>query len=62
MRGQLRYSVQCCGFTVAVNRLNWTDKPDLSWRFSIELANVGSIGTSMGADLTGGRSGLGGYR
>ncbi len=62
MHAQVRYSVQCCGFLVAFNRLNWTTTPDTQWRFSIELANVGSIGTSTGADLSGGRSGLGGYR
>jgi LPS-assembly protein len=62
MSSQVRYSVQCCGFSVAFNRLNWSTKPDMQWRFSIELANVGSFGTSTGADLTGSRSGLGGYR
>ncbi len=61
VRGQLRYSIQCCGFSVSVNRLSWTEKPDVAWQFAIELANVGSIGTSMGADLSGRRSGLRGF-
>jgi len=60
MSAKARYAVQCCGFSVAVNRINWTGTPDLAWHFAIELANVGSIGTSTGADVMGGRAG--GYR
>jgi LPS-assembly protein len=63
MRGQIRYGVQCCGFKVEVVRFDWTNRVDTQWRFAIELANVGSIGSSMGADLTGGRGtgGMGGF-
>ncbi len=61
MRASLHYSVQCCGFTVEHVRYNWSGQADKQWRFAIELANVGSLGTSTGADLTGGRFGMGGF-
>jgi LPS-assembly protein len=62
MRGQVRYSVQCCGFVVEHIRYNWNGRDEVQWRFSLELANVGSMSNFMGADSTGRRQGLGGYR
>jgi LPS-assembly protein len=62
MRGQLRYQVQCCGFVVENIRYNWNGRDEVQWRFNLELANVGSMGNFMGADSTGQRQGLGGYR
>ncbi len=59
MRGQLRYSVQCCGFTVEHIRYNWNGRDEVQWRFSLELANIGSMGSFMGADAMGRN---GGYR
>jgi len=59
MRGQLRYSVQCCGFTVEHIRYNWNGRDEVQWRFSLELANIGSMGSFMGADPMGRN---GGYR
>jgi hypothetical protein len=65
-RVQLRYSVQCCGLVVENIRYNLggvtpeTQIIDSRWRFSIELANVGSIG--MGRSPYDTRQGLGGYR
>jgi len=56
-RGQLRYSVQCCGLLVEYIRYNWNGRDEKQWRFNLELANVGSIGSFMGA----GR-GMGSYR
>ncbi len=61
MRGQLRYSVQCCGFTVEHIRYNWNNRIEQQWRFTLELANVGSIGSFMGADPMGGSQRFGGY-
>ena len=58
MRAQARYGVQCCGFKVENVRFNWAGRVDTQWRFSIELANIGSIGSSVGTGLTGG-SGIG---
>ena len=57
MRGQLRYAVQCCGFLVEYIRYNWNGRDEKQWRFNLELANVGSIGSFLGA----GR-GAGSYR
>jgi hypothetical protein len=62
LRGQLRYSVQCCGFSAEYIRYNWNTVTDQRWRFNIELANVGSMGNFLGADTPGSRQGLGGYR
>ena len=62
MRGQVRYSVQCCGFSVEHIRYNWNGRDEKQWRFNLELANVGSMGNFLGADAAGGRQGLGGYR
>jgi hypothetical protein len=61
MRGQVRYSVQCCGFVVEHIRYNWNGRDEVQWRFNLELANVGSIGNFMGAGASGSQ-GLGGYR
>jgi lipopolysaccharide assembly outer membrane protein LptD (OstA) len=57
MRGQARYQVQCCGFLVEYIRYNWNGRDEKQWRFNLELANVGSIGSFLGA----GR-GAGSYR
>ena len=62
MRGQLRYSVQCCGFSVEHIRYNWNNVVDSRWRFNVELAGVGSMGNFLGADPSAGRQGLGAYR
>ncbi len=60
VRGLVRYSTQCCGFTVERNwRSSDTGPADAQWRFSIELANVGSIGGSPPAGRDGGFLGLG---
>jgi len=62
MRGQVHYQVQCCGFVVEYIRYNWNGRDENQWRFNLELANIGSIGSFMGADAVGGGQGLGGYR
>ncbi len=62
MRAQLRLSVQCCGFTVEHIRYNYAGRTEPQWRFSLELANVGSIGNFMGTDFAAARQGFGGYR
>lgn len=60
MRGQLHYQVQCCGFVVEYIRYNWNDRNDTQWRFNLELANIGSMGSFLGVGAAGGS--LGGYR
>jgi LPS-assembly protein len=57
MRGQARYMVQCCGFEVEYITFNWNSRQDKQWRFNIQLANVGSIGSFMGANAGGGLGG-----
>jgi LPS-assembly protein len=54
MRGQLRYAVQCCGLLVEYIRYNWNGRDEKQWRFNLELANVGSIGSFLGAGRGGG--------
>ena len=49
-RARLRFGVQCCGFTVETIRYDFNDRQENQFRFSIELANIGSIGTFMGGD------------
>jgi lipopolysaccharide assembly outer membrane protein LptD (OstA) len=51
--GRLRYEAQCCGFTVEALKSVYNVKDDIVWRFSIELANVGSVGNFMGQEATG---------
>ena len=62
VRGQLRYSVQCCGFRVEVIQYNWNGRNERQWNFRLELANVGSMGNFMGQDTIADRQGLAGYR
>jgi LPS-assembly protein len=45
---RLRYDVQCCGFQVEMIQSNYIDPPDRKFRFSIELANIGSMGNFLG--------------
>jgi LPS-assembly protein len=52
-RGGLRYDVQCCGFTIEAIHYDFNTRNDNSIRFSIELANIGSIGNFMGGDQYG---------
>ena len=61
MRGEIRYSVQCCGFSVEHIRFNYNGRDEVQWRFSLQLANIGSMGNFLGTDSTG-RQGLAGYR
>ncbi len=59
-RGELRFDVQCCGFSVEMIRYNFNQRNETLFRWAIELANVGSIGNFLGADDR--RMGLGSYR
>jgi LPS-assembly protein len=62
MRGQLRYSVQCCGFSIENIRYNWNGRDEVQWRFRLELANIGSMGSFQGVEAAQSNLGLGGYR
>ncbi len=52
-RAGVRYDVQCCGFTIETIHYDYNTRQDNSIRFSIELANIGSIGNFMGGDQYG---------
>jgi len=62
LRGQVRYAVQCCGFSVEYIQYDWNGRNERKWRFNLDLANIGSIGRFLGADSMGGRQGLAGSR
>ncbi len=62
LRGQVRYSVQCCGLAVEYIQYNWNGRNERQWRFNLELANVGSMGNFLGAGSTGMGGGRGGLR
>jgi len=62
LQGRLRYDVQCCGFNVEVLHYDYNGRQENQYRFSIELANVGSIGNFLGTDALGRQQGLGLYR
>jgi LPS-assembly protein len=51
-RARLRYEVQCCGFVVEMINYDFNDRKERQFRFSIDLANIGSIGSFMGGDPT----------
>ena len=48
---RLRYDVQCCGFIIETLQSRF--RKDRQYRFSIELANIGSIGSFTGDQTTG---------
>ena len=52
---RLRYDVQCCGFIIETLQSQFRE--ERQFRFAIELANIGSIGSFTGDGTTG----LGGY-
>ncbi len=49
MRAQARYQAQCCGLLVEYIRYNWNGRDEKQWRFNLELENIGSIGSFLGA-------------
>jgi LPS-assembly protein len=51
-RAQLRYGVQCCGFTLEYIRFNYNGRDEKQWRFNLNLANIGSMGNFLGAGQT----------
>jgi LPS-assembly protein len=46
----LRYDVQCCGFVVEYYRYDYNVRRESGVRWSIELANIGSTASFLGAD------------
>jgi LPS-assembly protein len=54
LNGRIRYQVQCCGVVVEYNQYNWNGREERQWRFNVELAGIGSIGSFLGADALGG--------
>lgn len=55
----LRYSVQCCGFGIQAYQKGLFGGGKEAWgfKFQLELANIGSVGNSNGADRGGALSG-----
>jgi LPS-assembly protein len=51
-----RYDVQCCGFLAELIHSDYNTKQNLQYRFSIELANIGSVGNFGQPDGSGYRS------
>lgn len=47
---RLRYDVQCCGFLAEVIRYDYNERVEQQFRFSIELANIGSFGNFNGEE------------
>ena len=60
-RPRLRYDVQCCGFVAEVIQHRLQPREERQFRFSIELANIGSIGNFMGAARRAAASGATAY-
>jgi len=57
--GRARYDVQCCGFMVEFIQSDFGFREkERQFRFSIELANIGSMGNFMGQNQSGGLSGF----
>lgn len=50
-RANLRYDVQCCGFMVEYIRYKLNLRDESQFRFSIELANIGSMGNFLAEDV-----------
>jgi hypothetical protein len=46
-RGRLRWDVQCCGFVAEVLQYDYNERVERQIRFSIELANIGSVGNGF---------------
>jgi LPS-assembly protein len=49
-RARLRYDIQCCGFVVEMIRYDYNDRQEQQFRFSLQLANIGSVGSFLGGD------------
>ena len=58
---RLRMAAQCCGFTLELIEFDYNSRKEKQFRFSIQLANLGSIGNNMGQDANV-RQGLYGFR
>ncbi len=61
-RARLSLQAQCCGFSVELIQFDYNARKEKQFRFSIELANIGSIGNFMGQEGEARRQGLGGSR
>jgi LPS-assembly protein len=59
-RAALRYDVQCCGLTVETIHYKYGVRDDNTFRISIDLANIGSVGNFFGDDQRNSGIGIGG--
>ena len=55
---RLRYDVQCCGFTAEMIQSDYNINKERQFRFSIQLANIGSIGSFGGQESVNGTRGF----
>lgn len=55
---RLRYDIQCCGFTAEMIQSDYNVNKERQFRFSIQLANIGSIGSFGGQDAVAGNRGF----
>jgi LPS-assembly protein len=49
-QARLRLQAQCCGFSIELIRFQYNTRQERQFRFSIDLAGIGSIGNFMGQD------------
>lgn len=56
-----RYGVQCCAFIAEMRKSKYGIRDDGGFRFAIELANVGTVGTFNGSDAVDRRRQTGGF-
>jgi LPS-assembly protein len=49
-----RWDVQCCGFIAELRHYDYNSRQENQFRFSLELANLGSLGNFLDGDQVGG--------
>ncbi len=52
--GRARWDVQCCGFIAELRHYDYNSRQETQFRFSLELANLGSLGNFLDGDQVGG--------
>jgi LPS-assembly protein len=62
LMGRARYAVQCCGVNFEFIQYQFNARNDQVFRFSFDLANIGSVGSFFGQDPNKLYGGSGAYR
>ena len=55
---RLRYDIQCCGFVAEMIQSDYNVDKERQFRFSIQLANIGSMGSFGGQEAVAGNRGF----